>query len=92
MAKLFAPNDCNSSKLFAISGVCHSPPQVWHETVTPLKKGGVASAAISRVVRAMKTTARNALSRRDWCIPMILATNFVPLSVALYASRRDEKH
>ena len=33
---LFTPNDFNSSSVCFISGVCHSMPHVWQETVTPL--------------------------------------------------------
>jgi hypothetical protein len=36
---LFTPNDFNSSSVVSISGICHSIPHVWHETVTPLKNG-----------------------------------------------------
>jgi hypothetical protein len=36
---LFTPNDFNSSSVVSISGICHSMPHVWHETVTPLKNG-----------------------------------------------------
>ena len=36
---LFAPNDFNSSSVVSISGICHSMPHVWQETVTPLKYG-----------------------------------------------------
>src|SRR5436853_7065883 len=34
---LFTPNDFNSSSVASISGICHSIPHVWQETVIPLK-------------------------------------------------------
>src|SRR5882724_3907823 len=36
---LFTPNDFNSSSAVSISGICHSIPHVWHETVMPLENG-----------------------------------------------------
>ena len=71
---LFTPNDFNSSSVVAISGVCHSLPQVWHETVTPLKNGGtsVSPAASSgthvKLERLMHNEANHCIGRDCiWC-------------------------
>ena len=58
---LFTPNDFSSSSVCAISGVAHSQPNVWQETVTPLTKEGLALSAAGRdgTRRRTRTSNRN---------------------------------
>ena len=54
---LFTPNDFNSSSVVSISGVCHSMPQVWHETVTPLRNGNGAGCSAGEEMVAVRIKA-----------------------------------
>ena len=54
---LFTPNDLSSSRVAAISGVAHSQPEVWQETVMPLMKAGLELAQIGLAPSMLKASA-----------------------------------
>src|SRR6185503_13633949 len=92
MAMLFTPNDFNSSRVRAISGVAHSHPEVWAETVMPFMKGGDGVAALAEEIpRTTTRKTRRHLSvarRNDRILEQIIEEKCIEAKVACQQSPR----